>query len=88
MSEMPCCPDQGPDRDDCSLPDAQLDAACDPVPAAALTSAAFDFSVSPAIAPAPMRLWNAHGPPEVPIPVRQLTSDDAPIYLVTLRLRV
>jgi hypothetical protein len=88
MSEMPCCPDQGPDAADCALPDAQVGAVCDPVSADALTSASLDFSAAPAVVTAPLHLWPPQGPPRVPIPSRQLTSDDTPIYLVTLRLRI
>jgi hypothetical protein len=87
MSAMPCCPDQGPDASDCAQPDSQVSGACDPTSADALTSVPFDFT-PPLMLVVSLGLSDYGGPPRVPIPTRQQESNDTPVYLATLRLRV
>jgi hypothetical protein len=87
MSAMPCCPDQGPDVSDCAQPDSQVGGACDPISADALTSVPFDLA-PPLMLMVSLRLGDYGGPPRVPIPTRQQESNDTPVYLATLRLRV
>jgi hypothetical protein len=87
-TEMPCCPDQQPDHSNCTLPDSQVGAACDPVPADLLSAGSLDLSAPVAISSILLPLWSAAGPPPVPIPARhQPRHSSLPIYLVTLRLR-
>ena len=87
MSAMPCCPDQGPDASDCAQPDSQVSGACDPISASALTSVPFDLT-PPLMLVVPLGLSDYGGAPRVPIPTRQRKSNDTPVYLVTLRIRV
>ena len=87
MSAMPCCPDQGPDASDCAQPDSQVSSACDPISADALTSVPFDLS-PPLMVVVSVRLSDYGGPPRVPLPTRHQASNDTPVYLATLRLRV
>lgn len=87
MAEMPCCPDQGPDASDCDQPDSQASAACDPISAQALTSVPFDLA-PPLMLVVSVRLSDYGGPPRVPLPTWRQESNDTPVYLATLRLRV
>ena len=87
MSAMPCCPDQGLDASDCAQPDSQVSSACDPISADALTSVPFDLA-PPLMLVVSVAVSDYGGPPRVPIPTRHQESNDTPLYLATLRLRV
>ena len=87
MSVMPCCPDQGPAASDCAQPDSQVSGACDPISADVLTSVPLDFAPPPMLVVS-LELSDYGGPPRVPIPTRHVESNDTPVYLATLRLRV
>jgi hypothetical protein len=87
MSAMPCCPDQGPDASDCAQPDSQVSGACDPISADALTSVPFNLA-PPVMLVVSVRLSDFNGPPRVPLPTWHQESNDTPVYLATLRLRV
>src|SRR5512134_1479527 len=87
MSAMPCCPDQGPDAADCVQPDSQVSGACDPISADALTSVPFDLAPSLMLVTS-VRLGDCGGPPRVPLPTWHQASNNTPVYLATLRLRV
>ena len=87
MSAMPCCPDQGPDASNCVQPDSQVSGACDPISADALTSVSFDLA-PPLMLVLLVRFSDYGGPPRVPLPTWHQASNDTPVYLATLRLRV
>ena len=87
MSAMPCCPDQGPHASDCVQPDSQVRGACNPISADALTSVPFDLA-PPRMLVVSVRLRDYGGPPRVPLPTWHQASNDTPVYLATLRLRV
>jgi hypothetical protein len=87
MSAMPCCPDQAPEASDCDQPDGPVGGACDPISADALTSVPFDLS-PPLMLVVSVRLSDRGGPPRVPPPTWHQKSNDTPVYLATLRLRV
>lgn len=86
MNAMPCCPDQGPDASDCAQPDSQVNRTCDPISADALTSVPFDLA-PPLMLVVSVRLSDYGGPPRVPLQTWHKTND-TPVYLATLRLRV
>ncbi len=87
MSAMPCCPDRGPDASDCVQLDSQVSGACDTVSVDTLTSVQLDLA-PPLMLVVSLRLSDYGGPPRVPIPTRQQQTNDTPVYLATLRLRV
>ena len=87
MSAMPCCPDQGPDASDCVQPDGDVSGTCDPISADALASVPFDLA-PPLILVVSLGLSEYGGRLRVPIPTRHQNTNDTPVYLATLRLRV
>ena len=89
MSEMPCCPDeaQPPDQSKCAQPDAELRAACDPVPADGLAAGTHDVFPPIALSAAPLPQL-VHGPPRSALAAPLASHQSPPLYLTTLRLRI
>ena len=89
MDEMPCCPDDAEQQDhsNCTQPDSEVNAACDTVPADLLPAGTQDLSPPIAISAA-LPPWSVHGPPVSSIATSLPPHDSAPIYLITLRLRI
>ena len=89
MEEMPCCPDDAEQQNhsDCSQLGFEANAACDTVPAELLPAGTQDLSPPVAIS-AVLPPWSVHGPPVPSIATSLPPHDSAPIYLITLRLRI
>lgn len=87
-ASMPCCPDDAEPSGhaNCS-PQSDVDVACDPLTADALLPSLPDLR-HPAALPNELAPWLTSDPPSLTQRAKPPSFDTAPIYLVTLRLRI
>jgi hypothetical protein len=72
----------------CVQPDSQVSGICDPISADVVISVPFDLAPPLMLVVSLVGVHDYGGPPRVPIPTRQQETNNTPVYLATLRLRV